>query len=130
MKTLQNNFTSPEQSKRLLELGLPADSADMLWDGIMDINDGWEFEDYPTYTGKPFSYYQLLYRQEETMFILPCWSVGRLMEIFDTCYTDLQDISRWLDYTTANNRHGDFMSYVITAFKSNLDKIDFSKLEE
>ncbi len=28
MKQLQNNFTSPEQSKRLLELGLPADSAD------------------------------------------------------------------------------------------------------
>ena len=31
MKTLQNNFTTPEQSKRLLELGLPADSADMFW---------------------------------------------------------------------------------------------------
>lgn len=29
MKTLQNDFTTPEQSKRLLELGLPADSANM-----------------------------------------------------------------------------------------------------
>lgn len=28
MKKLQNNYTTPEQSKRLLELGLPADSAD------------------------------------------------------------------------------------------------------
>lgn len=28
MSKLQNNFTTPEQSKRLLELGVPADSAD------------------------------------------------------------------------------------------------------
>ena len=28
IKKLQNNFTTPEQSKRLLELGVPADSAD------------------------------------------------------------------------------------------------------
>ena len=31
MKTLQNNFTTPEQSKKLLELGVPIDSADMFW---------------------------------------------------------------------------------------------------
>ena len=31
MKTLQNNFTTPEQSKRLLELGVPADSADIYY---------------------------------------------------------------------------------------------------
>lgn len=31
MKTLQNNFTTPEQSKRLLEVGVPADSADFYW---------------------------------------------------------------------------------------------------
>ena len=31
MKQLQNNFTTPEQSKRLLELDVPADSADCYW---------------------------------------------------------------------------------------------------
>ena len=31
MKNLQNNFTTPEQSKRLLELCVPADSADMYY---------------------------------------------------------------------------------------------------
>ena len=30
MVKLQNNFTTPEQSKRLLELGVPADSADCI----------------------------------------------------------------------------------------------------
>lgn len=29
IKRLQNNFTTPEQSKRLLKLGVPADSADL-----------------------------------------------------------------------------------------------------
>ena len=29
IKKLQNNFTTPEQSKRLLELSVPADSADL-----------------------------------------------------------------------------------------------------
>ena len=33
MKKLQNNFTTPEQSKRLLELGVPADSADCYLNG-------------------------------------------------------------------------------------------------
>lgn len=32
MKKLQNNFTTPEQSKRLLELDVPADSADCYFD--------------------------------------------------------------------------------------------------
>ena len=85
IKKLQNNFTTPEQSKRLLELGVPADSADMLWDGCVYPTDGWEFDDFPTYSDKPFSYYQSLYRQEDVAHILPCWSVGRLIEIFTTC---------------------------------------------
>lgn len=29
MKTLQNDFTTTEQSRKLLELGTPADSANM-----------------------------------------------------------------------------------------------------
>ena len=32
MAKLQNNFTAPEQSKRLLELGVPADSADCVYE--------------------------------------------------------------------------------------------------
>lgn len=37
MSKLQNNFTTPEQSKRLLELGVPADSADCFWFDERDI---------------------------------------------------------------------------------------------
>ena len=74
MKTLQNNFTTPEQSRQLLELGVPADSADCYLDvansrrGILAINGIYNM-DVPT-----------------TPRYLPCWSVGRLIEIICNCH--------------------------------------------
>lgn len=72
MKKLQNNFTKPEQSKRLFELGVPRWSADEYRDQkghrhslelILDVE--LFFQNFPDY--------------------LPCWSVGRLMEIAHIC---------------------------------------------
>ena len=125
MKKLQNNFTTPEQSKRLLELGLPADSADMLWDGTYDLENGWEFEDYPTYSDKKYSYYQGLYREEDVVNILPCWSVGRLMEIFQVVcpYEYYNAIEQ---ATACNNSPADW----VYNFQTYHDRLDFSKLEE
>ena len=127
---LQNNFTTPEQSKRLLELGVPADSADMLWDGCIDAKDGWVFEDFPIYTDKPFSYYQLLYRQEDMIHILPCWSVGRLMEIYDTCFIYPKNRSSWCAYTKLVGVL--YINYILDCYKNAIaDKLlDFSKLNE
>lgn len=54
---LQNNFTSVEQRKRLLELGVPADSADMWWqkNETIRINGEWihgaDWEKYPYLLG-------------------------------------------------------------------------------
>ena len=78
MKKLQNNFTTPEQSKRLLDIGLPVKSADCYYciinatiqQGIEVICDSDTFFDINTYLKDFF----------------PCWSVGRLMEIMALCY--------------------------------------------
>jgi hypothetical protein len=81
MKKLQNNFTTLEQSKRLLELGVPADSADCYLNGdsVIILN------------GKTF---QENYNEDldlarlhliEYPHYLPCWSVGRLIEIMNIC---------------------------------------------
>lgn len=81
MKKLQNNFTTPEQSKRLLELGVPADSADCYLnsDSVIMLN------------GKTF---QENYNEDldlarlhliEYPHYVPCWSVGRLIEIYEIC---------------------------------------------
>ena len=64
---LQSNFTTPEQSKRLLEIGVPADSADMYYTRTNPI--------------------PKVYIEEATRhaYHTPCWSVGRLIEIYLLC---------------------------------------------
>ena len=77
MKKLQNNFTTPEQSKRLLELGVPAWTADCyntikhigkIPDGITYKN-VWQMSTWRNKNGSHIEMY-------------PCWSVGRLIEIY------------------------------------------------
>lgn len=131
MKKLQNNFTTPEQSKRLLELGVPADSADMLWDGTYDLVNGWEFEDYPTFSNKHYSYYQSLYREEDSVNILPCWSVGRLMEIFEMCDVMPEETKNNMCSIPSIKRMS-YMEYMMKCFTKAIEMkiLDFSKLEE
>jgi hypothetical protein len=64
MKKLQSNFTTPEQSNRLLELGVPAWTADCYYSksGKIEIKNTALDEFYPA-----------------------CWSVGRLIEIYHIC---------------------------------------------
>lgn len=86
MKTLQNNFTTPEQSKKLLKLGVPADSADcyrfhephgnMVNENAKEIPDGFSYSEYMA---------ELCRRGFSIAHYLPCWSVGRLIEIHETC---------------------------------------------
>lgn len=72
MKKLQSNFTTPEQSKRLLELGVHADSADCYYDSWGQIQ--WrQLKDLDHDFFQKYNYYT------------PCWSVGRLIEIILLC---------------------------------------------
>ena len=80
MKKLQNNFTTPEQSKRLLELGVPAYSADCFYPTDLQQN--------PIEDATPtIITYQLDTDEIEwdKVCVLPCWSVGRLIEIYLLC---------------------------------------------
>ena len=117
MKTLQNNFTTPEQSKLLLELGVPADSADcyysdrrsMIWVlGKFDRID-WEA------------------RVGNDLFYTPCWSVGRLIEIFELCYIDRLESHTWYNHKEKGNS---VIERVLWDFDDKKDKLDFSKLED
>lgn len=112
MKTLQNNFTTPEQSKPLLELGVPRWTADEYRDGkgyrhslegILDVE--LFFQNFPDY--------------------LPCWSVGRLMEIIKIC----SNVP--IDWTGGLNEEREILEVVdSTLYALYLGKhMDFSKLE-
>ena len=115
MKTLQNNFTTPEQSKRLLELGLPADSADCYHDlslnrrGMLAINGVYSLD-------VPYNHFF----SDGKHCYLPCWSVGRLIEIYFICSFQPEIL---IDYTIE-----DLIDYLVSLFES--VAMDFSKLED
>lgn len=122
MKKLQNNFTTPAQSKRLLELGVPADSADSYLlrthtQGDTFIVDVLHDELY----SKKDKFTNLLE-------YLPCWSVGRLIEINRICST-LPD-EEWMFPFWKDQE--DNIEWAIRVMESGVKvgNMDFSKLEE
>lgn len=115
MKKLQNNFTTPEQSKRLLELGVPADSADCYLLRTHTKGDTFIVE----------VLYDELYSKKDKftnmLEYLPCWSVGRLIDIYEICFGGYFN-SRYFGHT--------LMEDVLLKIEEQIDSIDFSKLEE
>lgn len=114
IKKLQNNFTTPEQSERLLAIGVPVDSADMYYKHTM-------LTPYILNDGVLFSVYS---KVED---ITPCWSVGRLIEIFELCTS-----SKFERIKTKCSVLEDIL-WQIEIYVTETSKgfsIDFSKLEE
>lgn len=81
IKKLQNNYTTPEQSKRLLELGLPADSAD-LYSSLGFENLVWVRN---TENELREDLFDALINGKSAN--IPIWSVGRLIEIYLLCHS-------------------------------------------
>jgi len=114
MKQLQNNFTTLEQSKRLLELGVPADSADI--GRVNDIMHG-----SVEILTIPYTQWCKGYENIST----PCWSVGRLIEIYHICDKPGCSFSFHVCFHNLINE----MVYKIVEAKEH-GWINFSKLEE
>lgn len=122
MKNLQNNFTTTEQSKRLIELGVPADSADCCLNGdsVIMLNGKTFQENYNE--DLDFARLHLI----EYPHYIPCWSVGRLIEICKICepkkyYEQLCEELQWIQ---------NYCVVIISHIIANLPIIDFSKLED
>ena len=122
MKQLQNNYTTPEQSKRLLELGVPADSADI---ALLSTPDS-PYD--PYFIGGDMTMRQALREGRG----LPSWSVGRLIEIVvlttfekDVYNLRIEGIRRSIEQ---NRMLEDLIEDIETLIKDN--KMDFSKLED
>lgn len=115
---MNNNFTTPEQSKRLLELGVPADSADLLYDNEwLEIDN----DDPPIViykTNKFTDYNKVDYT--------PCWSVGRLIEIIKICSKPKEQatMSEELLYCR------DLVGMLVFILEGNRSVMNFLKLEE
>lgn len=124
MKKLQNNFTTPEQSKWLLRLGVPADSADC----YTTTNNGRVFVLNLLFSEFMENIVAVGFNNPDAY--LPCWSVGRLIEIMALCYKfDFPDSGSVQIYTT-DIKKGNVIDVMISDVKRFINKIDFSKLEE
>lgn len=117
MKTLQKNFTTPEQSNRLLELGLPADSADCYYTWKLDHTTKINVLDNEIYS-------ELL--EHMSQFTIPCWSVGRLIKIIMLCHK--QGI---LFFSSIRIYKTDILANTLIEYLIKyMPDMDFSKLEE
>ncbi len=130
MKTLQINFTTVEQSERLLELGVPAWTADLYFYEEGCINN----DDEPSGIIPYGEVYED--NSKETMFSsyveLPCWSVGRLIEIHLKCCTTLNQNDAHIVISRFGIETGGLLQnmYDMVGECALLGKYDFSKLEE
>ena len=122
MGKLQNNFTTPEQSKMLLELGVPAWTANIMFDTNRRRYDLIETED------------ESWAETQRTLFYnggaIPHWSVGRLIEIGLKCSTLEQRQVRFFCY--GDDDEYSLIDYVINVLESGVmtNHMDFSKLEK
>ena len=119
MKTLQKNFTTPEQSEQLLELGVPANSADCFYISTRSrIFVAWKYG----ILSDP-----VVERNKNTY--LPCWSVGRLIEIAWRCHNTY---GFFMSMCTAIGRMFKAEQPIVKIMIDCLfdNTIDFSKLEE
>lgn len=119
MKTLKtNNFTTIEQSKRLLKLGFPTDSADMYYQNALPepkvIPVGRMYQEYTN---------RIIGLNREIWYFRPCWSVGRLIEIFHEC-------SNYDTLSMTSISHETYIEQLIELYEGLIDNINFSKLEE
>ena len=102
MSKLQNNFTTPEQSKRLLELGVPA----------------WTADCYYTEFGK------IVIKNIALDTLYPsCWSVGRLIEIYEIVG---ENAGQCVSTTKSTSR----IESLVQLYEENATLLDFLKLDE
>lgn len=125
MKKLQKDYTTPEQSERLIKLGVPADSANKAyWTNSDNQTIYIDIPDYTTYTEFAASI-KRVFGQD----YFPAWSDARLMHIYFLCGTFTRG------GTTLNVCAFDFediCEYLCCLFETacRCNYMDFSKLEE
>ena len=119
MKKLQCNFTTTKQCKRLLELGVPAWTADC-YSTRFGIDEDWEVK-----ILNNVKYPEISINNQE--YCLPCWSVGRLIEIMKICNhpDDVDQVFCELAYSKKN-----LVELIVRLMEENKEITDFLKLEE
>lgn len=116
MYHLKHHLTTVQQSRRLIEIGVPVDTAD-----FCILNTEFYVEIY--FLIKPYS--QHIPKEDEDIYV-PCWSVGRLAELINILTENTESINLSLT--------DDFVEFCISlleVMKENpYGEIDFSRLND
>jgi hypothetical protein len=125
LKDLKNNFTTPEQSLKLLEIGFSASTADCLR----------ESEKYND--GKVITYREAKEINEHEQFlndvsyehaaVIPTWSVGQLIALINNYSSTMPILCYQIAY---NTRHKNSLIEIVFQFiQDNKDDIDFKNMK-
>ena len=98
---INNICTSPEQSKKLVELGIDVNTADMWWaeryEGVVTENGQYVVAEYPYYYLSLTKPSDTNYSQD-TIKDIPAWSLAALLEQLDDAAGLAKDYGLWFCY--------------------------------
>ena len=125
LKDLQSNFTTPEQSLKLLEMGFSASTADCLRESekyndgkVITYREAKEINEYEQFMND-ISY--------ENAAVIPTWSVGRLIELINNHSRTMPILCYQIAY---NTRHKNSLIEIVLQFiQDNKDDIDFKNMK-
>lgn len=135
MDNLQNNYTTIQQAKRLLELGVPENSADCYWEPLEKVKGEW------VYRAAPFvirfeaeiNHVRCFFPRKPNA-VIPCWSLGRLMIIYDQC-TDRRPLYIMEDWKNTakiaeEGYYKNYIDFVVRGFEYAVEHsiIDYHKI--
>lgn len=104
---MNNNYTTTEQSDRLINAGVPASSADCYFYTKAD-------KQPKILTTDKFDWLESPY--------IPCWSVGRLFEIIAICLP--------AEIVISTDEYPYVLDNILQVIEDCIEEFDFSKLEE
>lgn len=128
--TLPNsNITTPEQSKSLLRLGIPKDSADRIYKNlVVSSNAGAVLycEDF-LMPGKDYTETAKFWLEHGLNEVLPCWSAGQLVEIIRKCCVEdylIDNIARGVFFDIRNG----VVDLLVEFISENIDRLDMTRI--
>lgn len=119
-------YTTYSQSEKLLEIGLPADSSD-----CFRVKSEWSEEAIPQVLDKKFSEQKEQYDGGfffRTIPIVPCWSVGRLLQIIMQCLN--WGATKREAFINEKAFNDGVIDELIAYISDNIKFYDFSRLSE
>lgn len=121
------NCTTPEQSKQLLELGVPVRTAD-----CFSRTDGGDIGIYqPLLPNNPEStidkFIEYANSRYGRTYYIPCWSIGQLIKIMGICYDFVLAGGVSIQVYRTDIEKGSVLEALISDIAKNIHKMDFDK---